>query len=63
MRGYGQTDAPEPIDQYSMLHLVGDMVGLVLALGASKAVVVGHDWGASARAAAHQQWLVGHERH
>ena len=46
MRGYGQTDAPEAIADYSMLHLVGDMVGLVLALGASKAVVVGHDWGA-----------------
>ncbi|HEY6355724.1 MAG TPA: alpha/beta hydrolase, partial [Burkholderiaceae bacterium] len=46
MRGYGQTDAPAAIADYSMLHLVGDMVGLVLALGASKAVVVGHDWGA-----------------
>jgi pimeloyl-ACP methyl ester carboxylesterase len=27
MRGYGQTDAPEAIDQYTLLHLVGDMVG------------------------------------
>ena len=27
MRGYGQTDAPEAIDQYTALHLVGDMVG------------------------------------
>ena len=33
MRGYGQTDAPEAIDQYTLLHLVGDMVGLVDALG------------------------------
>ena len=24
MRGYGNTDAPEAIDQYSMFHLVGD---------------------------------------
>src|SRR5262245_32287659 len=46
MRGYGQTDAPEPIDQYTLLHLVGDMVGLLDALGASSAVIVGHDWGA-----------------
>jgi pimeloyl-ACP methyl ester carboxylesterase len=46
MRGYGQTDAPEASTEYSMLHLVGDMVGLVLALGVPKAVVVGHDWGA-----------------
>src|SRR5580704_14061523 len=46
MRGYGQTDRPEPIDQYSLLHLVGDVVGLVDALGESTAVVAGHDWGA-----------------
>jgi len=46
MRGYGQTDRPEAIDQYSLLHLVGDVVGLVDALGERTAVVVGHDWGA-----------------
>jgi pimeloyl-ACP methyl ester carboxylesterase len=46
MRGYGQTDRPEAIDQYTMLHLVGDMVGLLEALGAESAVIVGHDWGA-----------------
>jgi len=46
MRGYGQTDKPEAIDQYTMLHLTGDMVGLVEALGFRDAVIVGHDWGA-----------------
>jgi pimeloyl-ACP methyl ester carboxylesterase len=46
MRGYGGTDRPEAIDQYSLLHLVGDIVGLVDALGAPTAVVAGHDWGA-----------------
>lgn len=46
MRGYGKTDAPEPIDQYSIFHLVGDMVGLLDALGAETAVIAGHDWGA-----------------
>jgi Predicted hydrolases or acyltransferases (alpha/beta hydrolase superfamily) len=46
MRGYGQTDKPEAIDQYTMLHLTGDMVGLVEALGFKEAVIVGHDWGA-----------------
>ena len=46
MRGYGQTQGPEEIDQYSLFHLVGDMVGLVDALGTETAVVVGHDWGA-----------------
>ncbi len=45
-RGYGQTDQPREIDQFTLLHLVGDMVGLVSALGESRAVIVGHDWGA-----------------
>ena len=46
MRGYGQTERPDAIDQYTMLHLVGDMVGVLDALGAETAVIVGHDWGA-----------------
>ena len=46
MRGYGQTDAPEAIDQYTLLHLVGDMVGVLDALGEDTAVIAGHDWGA-----------------
>jgi pimeloyl-ACP methyl ester carboxylesterase len=46
MRGYGQTDRPEAIDQYTLLHLTGDMVGVLDALGAEKAVIAGHDWGA-----------------
>jgi pimeloyl-ACP methyl ester carboxylesterase len=46
MRGYGQTDRPESIDQYSLLHLIGDLVGLLDALGKETAVIVGHDWGA-----------------
>src|SRR5258708_39724243 len=46
MRGYGQTDRPEKIEQYTLLHLVGDMVGLLDVLGAETAVIAGHDWGA-----------------
>jgi len=46
MRGYGQTDRPEEIDQYTLLHLVGDMVGLLDALGVEQAAIAGHDWGA-----------------
>jgi len=45
-RGYGQTTAPERIDEYTLLHLVGDMVGLVGAVSDKTAVIVGHDWGA-----------------
>src|SRR5580704_9513485 len=46
MRGYGQTDRPEQIDRYTLLHLVGDVAGLLDALGTETAVIVGHDWGA-----------------
>ncbi len=46
MRGYGGTDKPDQRDAYSILHLVGDMVDLVRALGETECVVVGHDWGA-----------------
>lgn len=46
MRGYGGTDKPADRDAYSILHLVGDMVDLVRALGQTECVVVGHDWGA-----------------
>ena len=46
MRGYGATDAPPDVAQYTILHLVGDMVELVKSLGATQAVIVGHDWGA-----------------
>ena len=46
MRGYGQTDAPEAIDQYTLFHMIGDIVGLLDALGAEQSVIAGHDWGA-----------------
>jgi pimeloyl-ACP methyl ester carboxylesterase len=47
MRGYGGTDAPPERDSYTIVDLVGDMVGLVAALGEKKAIIVGHDWGAT----------------
>src|ERR1700732_540656 len=46
MRGYGQTDQPAAIDHYTQLHLVGDMIGLLDALGEETAVIAGHDFGA-----------------
>jgi len=46
MRGYGRSDQPEPIDAYTQLHIVGDMVALLDALAIPAAVIVGHDWGA-----------------
>ena len=46
MRGYGGTDKPVLTEDHTILHLVGDMVDLVRALGHEGCVVVGHDWGA-----------------
>lgn len=46
MRGYGQTDAPPDIQDYTQFQLVGDVVGLVHPLGYEHAVIAGHDLGA-----------------
>jgi pimeloyl-ACP methyl ester carboxylesterase len=46
MRGYGLTERPIEIERYTLFHLVGDMVGVLDALGEKTAVIVGHDWGA-----------------
>lgn len=47
MRGYGETEAPQAEDAYTLRHLVGDMVGLLDALCVETAAIVGHDWGAA----------------
>jgi pimeloyl-ACP methyl ester carboxylesterase len=46
MRGYGETDAPTEADDYNIIHLSDDMVGILDALGEETAIMVGHDWGA-----------------
>jgi pimeloyl-ACP methyl ester carboxylesterase len=46
MRGFGETDAPADVGQYTILHTVGDIVALLRALDAERAIIVGHDWGA-----------------
>lgn len=53
MRGYAPTTIPEG-DPYTNRELGNDVLALIQALGYESAVVVGHDWGASAAyAAAH----------
>ncbi|QGZ39897.1 pimeloyl-ACP methyl ester carboxylesterase [Pseudoduganella flava] len=47
LRGYGGTDRPADPQQYTVWHLVGDLVGILDALGETQAVVVGNDWGAT----------------
>jgi len=46
MRGYGKSDRPEAIDQYTIFHLVGDLVGILDSFEVPIAVICGHDWGA-----------------
>jgi len=46
VRGYGQSDAPQPIEAYAMREHLADATGVLDALGAETAVVLGHDWGA-----------------
>ena len=51
-RGYCETGPPgghgqvADIAEYTILHLTGDVIALMDALGAAQAVVAGHDWGA-----------------
>jgi pimeloyl-ACP methyl ester carboxylesterase len=45
LRGYGGSDAPRPIEAYSMKFMTADVTGVLDALGEEAAVVVGHDWG------------------
>ena len=44
-RGYGGTSRPTAVDDYDIVHLTGDLVGLLDELGEERAIFVGHDWG------------------
>lgn len=45
LRGFGRSDAPNAAAEYGIDTLVGDLTGLLDALGHDKAVFAGHDWG------------------
>src|SRR5438552_1879016 len=47
MRGYGLSDVPPDVQDYTVFHIIGDLVALVASLGESRAILVGHDWGAT----------------
>lgn len=55
-RGYGDSDKPKGVRAYRRDALVGDVVGLVRALGRERCFLVGHDWGGAV------SWLVA-QRH
>ena len=45
-RGYGPSDAPAEITEYTIRKLAGDVAGIARALGYSEFIVLGQDWGA-----------------
>ena len=47
LRGYGDSPAPTDAAEYTLDLLADDVAGVIEAAGSDKAVVVGHDWGAS----------------
>jgi pimeloyl-ACP methyl ester carboxylesterase len=46
LRGFGESDKPEGVDQYAIALLVGDVLAIMDACEIQRAHVVGHDWGA-----------------
>ena len=46
MRGYGGSDKPGRVRDYTIQKLVGDVAGLLQALQIERSLFVGHDWGA-----------------
>jgi pimeloyl-ACP methyl ester carboxylesterase len=46
LRGYGRSERPKDVENYTILDDIADIVGLVDALGAGQAVIAGHDIGA-----------------
>jgi pimeloyl-ACP methyl ester carboxylesterase len=47
LRGYGHSSKPADVDAYGLLHLAGDVIGILDLLGIERAHIVGHDWGAA----------------
>lgn len=45
LRGYGRTEAPGGIYDYTLDKLRADVIGLLDALEIDKVILVGHDWG------------------
>jgi pimeloyl-ACP methyl ester carboxylesterase len=45
LRGYPPSDAPQPVDAYTMPHLLNDVHSLLDHFGRERCVLVGNDWG------------------
>jgi pimeloyl-ACP methyl ester carboxylesterase len=47
LRGFGRSSRPVEVTDYALSKSVGDVTGLLDALGVESAHLVGHDWGAA----------------
>src|SRR3954451_3346684 len=47
MRGFGRSEAPPQVEAYDVVELCGDVTRLLDDIGAERAAIVGHDWGAN----------------
>ncbi|MFD9053534.1 alpha/beta fold hydrolase [Streptomyces zaomyceticus] len=47
LRGFGESEKPKKIKDHSLLHHVGDLIGVMDHLHVDRIHVVGHDWGAT----------------
>jgi pimeloyl-ACP methyl ester carboxylesterase len=45
-RGYGGSSKPEVVEAYTVVELCADLVGLLDDVGAERAAIIGHDFGA-----------------
>lgn len=46
LRGFGESDRPEAVEEYSVGRSIADVLAVLDALDVERADVVGHDWGA-----------------
>ena len=46
-RGYGQSWRAGTVDDYAARHLAADAIAMIARFGDGRAIVAGHDWGAS----------------
>ena len=46
LRGFGESDKPEGVEEYAISRSVADMLAVLAELGVERAHVLGHDWGA-----------------
>lgn len=47
LRGFGESEVTEKVEDYSLINHAKDVKALIDHLGAKQAVIIGHDWGAN----------------